>query len=304
MRIRSTLVGAIAMAGLAAAPRSAHADTVNITDCSRSPNIFHATLGIGGTFTGCFVGTVGRLGEDAFLNSTAYFFSSVDANNPLAPARATSGGYINAPVAPGQTLFTTNCGSGGNGVFFFCDGTHAALTTPDNNTAQTQGISNSGGEGVFALQTPDPVPVPGFSGYYSYTGVAGRNANPAPPGLQAVLLQVQVGGVDDTGHFVLGWEDLNTGCNSDNSMITTIDASHLGDGAYLNGYLAQCGSFTDPANHGNSDSDYNDIYFDIHLASIGIPTENPTPEPMTMSMMAFGLVAMGGASFRRRKNSK
>ena len=49
------------------------------------------------------------------------------------------------------------------------------------------------------------------------------------------------------------------------------------------------------------DSDYNDFYLLLDVQGGGVILQTVTPEPVTMSLLGFGLVAMGGASLRRRK---
>ncbi len=50
---------------------------------------------------------------------------------------------------------------------------------------------------------------------------------------------------------------------------------------------------------GYSDGDYQDLLIGIYANNGGGP-QGFTPEPMTMSLMAMGLVGLGGASLRRR----
>jgi hypothetical protein len=298
MRIRSLVLGAIALAGLSITPTKAHAGGIVVG----GPCVFQQHLGLGGFLNGCLAGTATKIGEDALLNSGMYYF-------PGGFAGTTSGPFLNSPVNPGTFMFMSDCGSNGAGGFYFCAGTAGAASSSFNNVL-------SGNELVFGLQVPDPngngagTTTPG---YWDYTGAQSRNGTPAPMGFQEVLLAVTVGGVQQAGQYVLAWEDLNTGCADDLNNVQTIERSRLtADGpniqggpnspnrAFLDSQLHDCDLFNAGGNP-NSDSDFNDFYVELDITQ-GTLEETPTPEPMTMSLMALGLAAMGGASFRRRKN--
>jgi hypothetical protein len=298
MRIRSLVLGAIALAGLSITPTKAHAGALG------GPCLFQQHLGLGGFLNGCLAGTATKIGEDALLNSTMYYFPGgfPGTSNP-------SGDFLNKPNTPGALMFMSDCGSNGAGGFYFCDGTPGAASSSFSNVL-------SGNELVFGLQVPDPNgsgPGTTTPGYFDYTGAESRNGSPAPIGFQEVLLAVTVGGVQQAGQYVLAWEDLNTGCAHDLNNIQTIERSRLVDDgtntqgvnsspnrAFLDSQLHDCDVFNSGGNP-NSDSDFNDFYVELDISQ-GTLEETPTPEPMTMSLMALGLVAMGGASFRRRKN--
>ena len=97
---------------------------------------------------------------------------------------------------------------------------------------------------------------------------------------------------------MFGWEDLNSGCISRVAAFNNRYAEEqLGNGVLLNSRLADCNVIL-PG--GNSDSDFNDSYMRFNIAGVGTPLST-VPEPMTMSLMAIGLVGMGAASLRRRR---
>jgi hypothetical protein len=196
-------------------------------------------------------------------------------------------GATNDPTVAGTDMFNDECGSPGNGVFAFCTG---AMTKPDVD------ISNPAGELVLGLMVPDPNN--GTSYYWVYSGAATRNAVPPPPGYQEVLLQLTKNGVDDPGQFLFGWEDLNTGCTTRAALRNNRYAEEdLGNGPMLDSALETC---TVIAPGGNSDNDFNDSYMRFSIVGTGTPTD-VTPEPATMTMLAFGLTAMSGAALRRRR---
>jgi hypothetical protein len=201
----------------------------------------------------------------ASLPSLSGPFQNTDANAP-----ATSLG--------GTFLFDDNCGSNGvNDGGVFC-------------TALTQVVTwNNPEELVFGLDNAQS----GINTWV-YTGTnTNRNANPAPGSMQAVLLQV-TGINDQKSHFLLGWEDRNTGCISKTGS-NFIDVSQLTQ-PVLSSVLNTCNGAN---GGGSSDSDYNDFYVLIDAETLGIPTDT-IPEPMTMTLLATGLVGLGGASLRKR----
>ena len=297
MRIRSLVLGAIALAGVSITPTKAHAGNPSC--------LFQQQLGLGGFLSGCLAGTATKIGEDAFLNSTMYYFPGgfPGTSNPVS-------GFLNTPNTAGTSMFMSDCGSNGAGGFYYCAGTFGAASSPFSNVV-------SGNELVFGLQVPDPNgngPGTTGPGYWDYTGGEARNGSPSPVGFQEVLLAVTVGGVVQKGDYVLAWEDLNSGCHDDLNNVQTIERSLLtADGPNVQGtnsgdpnrttmdsQLHDCDVFN-PGGNPNSDSDFNDFYVELSITQ-GTLEETPTPEPMTMSLMALGLAAMGGASFRRRKN--
>ncbi|MGH7592798.1 MAG: PEP-CTERM sorting domain-containing protein [Gemmatimonadales bacterium] len=276
MRYRSLLVAAIVSAGVSAISKPASASTP--TTCTYS-----FTLGLGGSISGCYSGVLSQLGEDAGLVSTQYFWAGNFTG---------SSGSTNSPATAGTLMFNDDCGSSGGGIFAFCTGPFAK--TPAS-------VISTGGELVLGLNVPDNTYGTGF--YWEYSGTAARNGTPPPAGFQQVLLQLTLGGVDQPGQFLFAWEDLNSGCTvrPPTSPFTNnrFREEDLGNGALLdnNNGKTTCTAIT-PG--GNSDSDFNDSYIQFDISGVGNPT-NVTPEPMTMSLMALGLVAMGGTSLRRRK---
>lgn len=267
MKVRTLLLGAIALVALGLLPNRLSAQ------CS-----YTFSLGLGGSISGCYSGFITEVGEDAGYTSSQYFwtgnFGSVS-------------GADNAPTVAGTFMFDDNCGSGGNGTFAFCTGGFLKPNVALNSTS---------GELVLALKVPDNTYGTPFDWIYSGSNV--RNTVPAPLGFQEVMLQLTLGGVDDPGQFLYGWEDLNTGCISratpNNSRYREED---LTNGTLLNSVLGNC---TVILPGGDSDSDFNDSYMRFSITGTGIPL-GTVPEPMTMSLMAIGLVGMGATSLRRRK---
>lgn len=285
MRMPSTLAGAMALVGVALMPTAAQAQcTFNYT-----------FLGIGGALTGCVVGTASAVGEDAGDVSSLYWFDGMPGlTGPLFDPTNISVPKLNAPSAAAtpHLLFDDNCGSAGNGAFSFACASglknfNVGITTPS--------------ELVFGLAVPDGAY--GHGGYWVYSGgPTSRNGNPAPDGYQSVLLQVvQPDGVTPIqGQFVLGFEDLNTGCYQANPAATSITIAELGNGSYLDSVLNSCSAHNGggtASNGGDSDADYNDFY--ISLSLTGTPA-SVVPEPVTMSLMAMGLIGLGATSLRRR----
>ena len=278
MRLRSLLFGTAALVGVTLMPSRAYAGT-GVPGCNGAG--YFATLGLGGKLVGCFGGTLTELGEDAGLVSSQSYC--------LGNFGVATGSPNNAPSVGGTVFFNDDCGSSGGGTFAFCTG---GFAKPPVN------ITNLAGELVLGLNVPDLTY--GAGGYWVYSGDQTRNAYPAPPGFQQVLLQLTLGGVDQVGQFLFGWEDLNTGCSSQFSATNNRYAMEdLTNGTELDSRLNSCVTFN-PGGSPDSDSDFNDSY--IQFSIQGIPLENPVPEPMTMSLMALGLVGLGGASLRRRKN--
>ena len=126
-------------------------------------------------------------------------------------------------------MFNNDCGSGGNGTFAFCTG---SFTKPPAV------ISNNSGELVLGLMVPDNAYGTGF--FWDYSGSNTRNAMPPPAGYQDVLLQLTIGGVDDPGQFLFGWEDLNTGCTQRSEVNNDrFPEEQLGNGPMLDQLLRE-----------------------------------------------------------------
>lgn len=273
MKLGSCLVTAAFAAAATLAPARAEAQSA----CS-----YTFSLGMGGSLSGCFAGVISGLGEDAGLVSNQYYWTG---------SFAGSSGVNNTPTAGGTLMFDNNCG-GDWGIFGFCTGPYAKTPVL---------VTSLSGEFVLGLQVPDPTYNAG--GYWVYSGTSTRNATPAPEGFQAVLLQLTVGGVDDPGQFLFGWEDLNTGCMARAALASNrYREEDLGNGPMLDSKLDDC-TVLNPG--GNSDTDFNDSFMRFSIQGSGTPTDvDVTPEPMTMTLLATGLVALAGTSRRRRQSRK
>lgn len=283
MKFRTLFAGAAVLAAVALAPSAASAQNTSCT--------YTATLGIGGSLTGCFTFTMSELGENAGYVSQQYYF-----NGNFGTA---SGSPNNAPNPNnGTQFFNDDCGSSGstNGpstTFAFCPVDAAHTVGP---------VLNPSGELVLGLLVPDGGSN-GGNNYWVFSGTSARNAYPAPAGFQQVLYQLTTGGVADPGQFLFAWEDLNSGCTSLGGSalhpsLTTFRTEDLGNKQVLDDPNI-CNSLT-PG--GWSDNDYNDSYILINVPQ-GTQLQ-VVPEPMTMTMMATGLVGLAGAGLRRRKKNQ
>jgi hypothetical protein len=274
MASRSWWIGAVAAMTVAAAPTAAQAQS----QCGSAGYTY--SLGLGGALTGCFTGVLSQLGEDAGFISDQYYW----AGNFTGVS-----GVTNAPTTAGTFMFDNDCGSAGGGTFSFCTGAF---------TKATATVVNNSGEMVLGLRVPDNANGAGLNWVYSGSSV--RNSTPMPMGFQAVLLQLTLGGVDQAGQFLFGWEDLNSGCLAraglNNNRFRMED---LGNAGILDDRLDDC---TTILPGGNSDNDFNDSYMRFFIEGTGTPVEdNVVPEPFTMTLMAIGLVGMGGASAVKRR---
>jgi hypothetical protein len=271
MKMRNRMVVATVIAALFSAPRIAAAQS----GCGVAGYTF--SLGLGGSLMGCFTGTITELGEDAGAVSDQFYWAGNFAGRT---------GPTNAPTVAGTFMFDNGCGSGGLGTFAFCTGPTAKPLVA---------ITNPTGELVLGLRVPDNTYGNGFQ--WVYSGASSRGDTPLPEGFQAVLLQLTANGVDDPGQFLFGWEDLNSGCTHqivlNNNRFREED---LGNGVLLNTRLSVCDVL---GTGGNSDSDFNDSYMRFSITGTGRPLD-VVPEPMTMTLMAFGLVGLAGTSIRRR----
>ena len=273
MKVRLLFVGAAALGAFAVAPGQASAQVGAAGNCGSVG--FTPTLGLGGTLVGCFNFSIRELGEDAGAVSAQTLWTTGTFLAPTGITNATTGG---------QAIYTDDCGSAGApGQYAFCPVTAAETVTG----------FNAFGELVFGLDVPDQTYNPG--GYWQYSGAEIRNSVPAPTGYQQVLLAV----TDVPGEYLFAWEDLNSGCQGPLSGgDTNITSAQLTSGAFLEMNIAgDCSAAILPG--GDADSDFNDSMLLLNIS--GTPLASLTPEPMTMTLMAIGLVGLGGASLRRRK---
>ena len=234
------------------------------------------TLGFGGYFSGCHGGfTVARYFENASHVSNMYWFAGVPTRDPV----------TNAPTPSGSLLFNNNCGSNGlPGSGVFCN--------PNLATTFVWGLDD---ELVFGLNNLN-------QGSWLYSGTdPNRNDPPAPAGIQNWLWQIQGGNLD--GWYLFGWEDLNSGCIGANSTSgsNVLLSTTVVDGTQLGASLVNCHTSNNPG--WNSDNDYNDFYVLVRPLTPDEVTEI-VPEPMTMTLMATGLLGMGGASAVRRRRKQ
>ncbi len=292
MRLSTKFLTAFAVAGLAMTPAKAHALTP--PGCVGGP-VAGYQLGLGGYLTGCW-GTLNmtRLYEYAYDNSSMYWFSDPSTAAVLPTTTSPYNTDLNAPSTTlgVNYLFNDNCGSNGvNDGGVFCSNSGGPMSITWTNSQEL----------VFGLDNSNPESYGGAAGapgMWVYSGTnTNRNATPSPAGMQAVLLQV-TGFSDGNSHFLLGWEDRNSGCLA-NSGITSINMSVWTPNTIPTGLANVLNTCTSANAGGQSDSDFNDFYVLIDASTLGIPTDT-VPEPMTMTLLATGLVGLGGASFRKR----
>lgn len=261
MRNRFLILPAAALAVALATPGEAKAQGPSC--------VADVTLGFGGYFSGCYTSfTVHPFFENAGDVSNMYWFAGL-------PARD---GTTNAPTPTGSFLFDNDCGSSGAnaGTGVFCP--------PGPGVVIPWALD---AELVFGLNNLN-------SGSWLYSGDdPNRNSPPLPAGVQNWLWQISGGTWD--GWYMFGWEDLNSGCFS-------ALGENVLDGTMLTSQVLGASEVSCTGNNGGgiSDDDYNDFYVLINPL-FDPPPGDVVPEPMTMSLLATGLLGMGGASLRRRK---
>lgn len=287
MRLTTGFATLAAVAGLATfTPRSAAALDFDLTiDVGADDGcVGTVQLGFGGFFSGCNEG----------FRFAAFFESATD----VSIMHFSFGEPVRDPITNAQgnfntELFDNDCGadgSDGDGVFCFAG-------TPDFqdyigpfNDELVFRLNNTGGvaEGYGAKDT------------HLYSGDdPSRNDPPAPEGIQNWLWRISGGTYD--GMYLLGWEDLNSGCTEamiNAGSIITNETFVVQGGTNLEENFIVC---TEESADDESDNDYNDFYVLIDPIGFGDPSET-VPEPMTMTLMATGLVGLAAARRRNRKS--
>lgn len=287
MRYRSLLFGAVAAASVALTPAPASA-----AGCSG----FSAVLGFGGSLSGCWGDViVANLYKNAADVSQMYAFNTT--NFGVFPGLT---GFAGAPNVTAAQLAAAKL----NGITDAPSNPIAAYINSPTAVADAGGNTVAPAELVFGLNNTT-------KNYWLWSGnVPSRNTWVPPNGIQNILLQV-TGPITLNGNpfgagdpvYLLGWEDLNGGCLSSGissmapgNQIAWSSIAPPGGNAVLDQDFTSCSP------SGSSDNDFNDFYVLIDVRNPGNNT-SITPEPMTMSLLAVGLVAMGGASIRRRKKN-